>query len=343
MLWFKYKWLMIFSHGLCVKIIRGGQAIKALSVDIKKRFNDPMNGKNVGVILNRIELIIINIEGIIFSASALLYREEKSLLQFTKKVDLAVQHLVKRCGKDKKRFNKDSNRLQEKMEEFNKHKKKLPKKLQGAVRHEKGVVSQDLKAQEKAVLVLEQLVELIKSIEAKIYHTRLEAKAQERETFNFHKVKETIIIRSNYRLGELIGREGGIEAGLLDKRAHAFMERAHGKFKNLSKGGEYAEHLLADMNSEIHQLVGDSKMEAKDASDAIHFSILVMQRVKEYMGHIRHVIISDNLLKRYLGELNRIAESFEELKGEIFTQVKRLDNEFGIKNIPKKGLRALKS
>ncbi len=342
MLWFKYKWLLIFSHGLCVKIIRGGQSIKTLSNEIEGFLGETTTIAKGKMILSRIIKIIDTLEAVVFSASALLYREEKDLINFSKKVEDSIQGLLDKCEKDKKRYQKSLKMLKSKMAEFREHSKKLSKKLEKRVEREKEDVEVDKRLKENASSLFEQIILLIKTIERKIYTSRLEAKAQERGTFNMYKVQETIIIRSNFRLGELIGRRGGIEVGALGKKIDELIEIAEKKLKRLKEGGTYAESTLDEENAEIHELVKDSIMEARDLCEVIHFVILASQRVKGWLRIINNRMTENTQLKLLRKEFTEAFAKFEELKKDIFTQVKRLDNEFGIKDIPTGLLKDLK-
>lgn len=334
MLWFKYKWLLIFSHGLCVKIIRGGQAIKTLSNEIEGFLSGTTTIAKGKMILSRITELINTLESVVFSASALLYREEKDLIEFSEKVEDAMQGLLKRYEKDKRSYIKSSRMLKSKMAEFKEHSKKLPKKLEREVDEGKQAVERNKALKEKASSLFEQIILLITGIEKRIYASRLEAKAQKRETFNMYKVQETIIIRSNFRLGELIGRRGGIEAGALEKKIDELIETAEEKLKRLRKGGRYAESALDEEGAEIHELVKYSKMEAKDVCEVIHFVILASQRVKGWLRIMNSRIAENSQLSLLRREWGKAGEKFEELKSSIFQQMKRLDNEFGIKDIP---------
>lgn len=334
MLWFKYKWLLIFSHGLCVKIIRAGQSIKILNNEIKGLLGRTMNMARGRMVLNRIMQLITTLESVIFSASALLYREEKDLIEFSEKVEDVVKKLLKKCKHDKRRYQADEKILRLKMEELKKHKRHLPRKLEKKVRKEKEGVDRNEVLKAKALSLLEQMIDTIKNIESRIYASRLEAKAQKRGTLNIYRVQETVIIRSNFRLGELIGRKGGIEAGALDKRIDDTIEIAKRQLKRF-KYGEIEE-------SEIKKLGEYARMEAKDLNDVIHFAILASQRVKGWLRVMNTRIAENPQLSSLRGEWIKAGKRFEELKGDIFTQVKRLDNELGISDIPINLLNELK-
>ena len=111
MLWFKYRWVMTFTHGLCVKIVRGGEAIKQLSSDIDKVYSDNMSATQCKTVLRKTAKLIGVLDSVAFSASALLYREEKDLIKFARKARGTFDHLVKQLGRDKKRYGKDESRL----------------------------------------------------------------------------------------------------------------------------------------------------------------------------------------------------------------------------------------
>ncbi|MBW2975020.1 hypothetical protein KY366_04855 [Candidatus Woesearchaeota archaeon] len=343
MLWFKYKWQLIFSHGLCVKILRGGESVKNLTGEIKGYLNAEMDETRARIVLDKIMQMIETLEGIVFSSSTLLYREEKDLIGFSNNVKASVKKMLHRCGQDKKRYNYHAKKLKLKMKELEKHKKHLPKELENKVKGEKDAVGRDERLKAKAVSILEELVNLVRDIEGKIYNSRLEAKAQKRDILNMNKVRETINIRSNFRLGELISRKGGIEAGALKKRIDGLMSSAKKKIKRLNEGGKYAESALYEEGSEIHKMVEYCRMEAKDVCEAISFVILVSGRVKNWLAAMRKKIIDDPKLRKASGEFKKALKRFGDLKEGIFVQVKRLDNEYGMKDVPLNLLNELKN
>jgi len=111
MLWFKFRWILTFSHGLCVKIIRGGNEVKELTQEVDRLFKRPMRPLVVKGILGRLFKMVDIMDDIIFSASALLYREEKDLIEFSDRAQIAAERLIERLGREKGKYKKDIRKL----------------------------------------------------------------------------------------------------------------------------------------------------------------------------------------------------------------------------------------
>ena len=82
MLWFRYRWIPVFSRGLCIKIVRGGDEVKRLSSEIDALFRSPLSipaGRNI---IGKIMKLVNVLDYMVFSVGALLFREEKDLIKF---------------------------------------------------------------------------------------------------------------------------------------------------------------------------------------------------------------------------------------------------------------------
>lgn len=317
MLWFRYRWILTFSHGLCVKIIRGSDAVKLLSEEVDFLFSRPMNlvvGKGIS---KRLLRLIDILDDAIFSASVLLYREEKDLIKFSERVEDSAQRLINKVKKERGVYERDLRKLEGMMEELKKKKQKLPKKLQRNVQMEKGIVIEDEERKKEVISLLHEVTSFIEEMDGKIHDIHLGAKAQRRGTFNIYKLKENIIIRSNFRLGELTGRKG-VEAGALikkiRKKLHHF-SRIVGRSRKLD-------------HSQVSELLKYCRMEADDLKRVFLFVIQLSERVGERLNRLGVIISKDSKLKLLIEEYSIARKRLNILRKDIETQYKRLDNEF---------------
>lgn len=306
MLWFRYRWVLTFSRGLCIKIIRAGDSVKRLSNEIDYMFKRPQNIYVVRGILQRIVKLIDILDDLIFSASALLYREEKDLIRFSKRVESTAARLIGRLKGEKGKLNKDLLKLKGK-------KKELSRKLK--VR--KQTIEKDEKKKKEIVGLLHEVTSFIEEMDHKIHNMHLEAKSQASKTFNIHKLRENVIIRSNFRLGELTGRKG-IEAGILVKRIRKKLKYFGSKIK---KGKNLNE-------KDVRDLLKYCRMETDDLKRVFMFSIQLAERVSERLQRVGKIISTEPKLRSLVTSQFIAKKRLNILRRDIVTQHRRLDNEF---------------
>ena len=317
MLWFRYRWILTSSHGLCVKIIRGSEAVKILILEVDSLFARPINLVVLKAILNRILRLINILDDIIFSASALLYREEKGLIKFSKRVEEAVKRLVVRLMRDKARYERDAMKLERIMKELKEKKQRLPRGFEANVQKEKRNVTEEEERKNEVVALLNNITSFIEELDGKIHDTNLEAKAQKRKTFNTYMLKENIIIRSNYRLGK-VTKKRGIEASALIKRIRNKLEyfsKIVGKNRKL------------DIN-QVSELLKYCRIEAQDLENIFLFIIQLSERIESRLYRVRGMILKDVKLRPLSGEYNQTKGRLDILRKDIEKQQRRLDNEF---------------
>ncbi|MBW2989974.1 hypothetical protein KY358_06695 [Candidatus Woesearchaeota archaeon] len=317
MLWFKYRWVITFSHGLCVKIVRGGDHIKELEDRFRGLSGMPSSAKVISARLDVLLKFIGVLEDIIFSASALIYREEKSLIEFTERVDSAAERLVKRLKGEKKNYAKDAKKLEGMVKKLKEKRKNLPRRMEKKLKKEKEIMEDEEKKRRDYAYMLQEVTSLIEELDYKIIRDmELEAKAQKRRTWNTYRIKENIIIRSNFRLGELAGRKG-VESDVLMKKTRKKLDH----FSRIVKRNKQLEV------SQVKNLLKYCKVEAEDLEKVFQFAIQVSERVEERLKKIR-MMIRTYRLAGLTKEYFTVQKRLNILRSDIKTQCMRLDNEF---------------
>ena len=179
------------------------------------------------------------------------------------------------------------------------------------------MVFRDEQKRKEYAELLHELTSFIERLDFRIHDMHLESKAQRRRTFNTYRIKENIIIRSNFRLGELTGRRG-IEAGALVKGIRRKLHR----FSRAVKGGK-----RLDIN-QVKMLLKYCRMEAKDLENVFLFVIHISERVEQSLNRIKAVIASDAKLRGLTADYFIVRKRLDILRKDIQTQHRRLDNQF---------------
>lgn len=317
-MWFRYRWILTFSHGLCVKIIRGADQIKLLSNEIDFLFSRPMNWAVGKRILIRLVKLINILDDVIFSASTLLYREEKDLIDFSERTEKAAERLLGRLKREKGKYRGDAKKLESQLKQLKDKKSRVRVGLKRKVGTEKTILDEDEARKKEYAALLHELTSIIEEVDYKVHHMYLGSKAQLRGTLNAHTIREHVIIRSNLRLGELIGRKG-IESGGLIKiirnKLHHF-SRIVGKKKRLDIG-------------QVKSLLKYCRMEANDLERVFLFVIQVSERVEENLGKVGMMISKEPRLKlRLIKDYNETKERLGTLRKDIKQQHGRLNREY---------------
>ena len=317
MLWFRYKWELTRSRGLCVKIIRGGADIQSTELELRQLWNMPMSAGVGRAIINNLSDMIKGIEGMIFSADALLYREEKDLIRFCRRVESATERLTARLLRAKRRYMRDAQRLSNRLRESQMKKRKLPISLGKIVQQEQQSIAKDEQRKKELLGLLSKLTSFIRVLDKKIDDTYLDAKAQNRSTLNLYLIKEEVTIRSNIRLGKL-SRRKAIKAGSSIKEIRKRLRR----FGAIVSAGERLDPRRVD------NLLEYCRMEASDLNTIFLFVIQVSRRIGGRLNSIGKIIFSNPRLKPLNEEYAKARERLNQLRRDIDTQQKRLHNEF---------------
>jgi ribosomal protein S15P/S13E len=327
MLWFRYRWVMTFSHGLCVKIVRGGEAIKQLSNEIDRFYSDSMSATQCKMVLRKTSKLIDVLDSVAFSASALLYREEKDLIKFARKARGTFDHLVKQLGRDKKRYGKDESRLKRELAKLKDKERKADKKTGARVKAEGETIGAEEEAKKDLANLMQRIANLTHHVDAKVHDVYLGSKTQMRETLNFRKVKENISIRSNYRFGVKI-RQEAIEASSLVEGIDNWIgwaEKKLGSFKDIPEIKE----------GNIETLEKYCNLEVKDLKEIIDFVLSVNARIEERLKKIKEMSSRDAKLAPARAEFRTAMKKLKHLKEEIYYQHGRQDRDVKKGDIPK--------
>jgi len=323
MLWWRY-WRWELSRSFCVKIIRLGNQIKRLSLEIRSLFKRSMNlvvGKGI---LDRIVVLIEDMDEVIFSAGALLFREEKKLISFLEKVSREVEKLKSELRKKKGKYAKEVKELERISRELKVKKSKLSKSRKRKLEKKNIVVLEDEKIKDSLTALLNKLKNFLIGMEAKLHNLHLEAKAQRRKTLNVYRIRENFPMRSGYRLGELVGRRG-IEVGSLLKSIQSkvkHFKRIVRKRKEINK-------------SQVEELIKHCSLEADDLRNIFMWILQESEKVEEQLRRLGRIILSEPGLRPLTGRYNRANSRLNLLRSDIQTQYRRLDNEFKKKRIVK--------
>ena len=146
---------------------------------------------------------------------------------------------------------------------------------------------------------------------------------------NRYLLKEQVIIRSNYRLGKLTKRRA-IELG-------AVIKNSREKLKKFQKIVGKKERLNAHDTTKVLECL---KVEAEDLETIFVFAVQISERVEKRLKELGLKIQEEsNLYKEgrlerkdlklqsLIGEFNETKEKLKDLRGDILTQYRRLDNE----------------
>jgi len=307
---------------LCVKILRGGEAIKALDVGmigpLKKLREGTISVLECRRLLRMIRYLIDVLDGIIFSASALLYREEKALEGFMDNVEKTTDRLIKRLGRDKKKYGGCVRALR-KMKNGVKSRKKYLRLGEKAEKAKKTVSLEEIRKKE-VVSLLHRLTAVLENIDVRVNKIYKAGKAQRRETLNVYTARESITLRSNYRFGELTGRDA-IEVSGLSKNIKALIGGLEKKLRKITD-------TKGKLNrQETEKLVKECRIEAKDLEEIIAFVIDIKKRVKKWLEEVRKKILGDSKFWSLRSELREAQRRFNVLTEDIETQHRRLRNE----------------
>ncbi len=326
MFWFRYRWVLIFSHGLCVKIIRASARVQELSNQVDSLSSTkPMNWA-IGI-LNRISELTNILDDIVFSVSALLYREERDLIKFSKRIKRGAEKLIERLKKERRKYQKDIYQMR-KLKILINQNEQLKKAAEKADR-EKEKIAEDEQRRTELVGLFHKVTNFIQHLDDDIHKVHLESKAQERGVLNKYLLKEQVIIRSNYRLGKLTRRRA-IELG-------AVIKNSREKLKKFQKIVGKKKRLNAH---EITKVLECLKVEAEDLESIFVFAVQISERVEKRLKELGLKIQEESKLYKegrlerkdlklqsLIGEFNETEKKLKDLRGDILTQYKRLDNE----------------
>jgi hypothetical protein len=315
MLWFKYRWILTFSHGLCVKILRGGARIRVISEHIRPM--SPTNAKNSQEILGGLMQWINILDDIIFSVSALMYRLEKDLIEFNERAEDAAKRMIERLKREGKRYNKDIKKLERLKGELERKRRQLPR-LQKNIEHEQAEMEKDKKKKNDYLTLLHELTNFIEDLDHEIHYMHLEAKAQRRGTLNTIRLREHVIMRSDYWLSELIGRKGGIESDALLKVIH----------ENLKQFDRIVKKEKRININQVKELLKHCRLEEKDLRKVFLYILQEAERVSEKLKQVETAIGKDGKLKPIVKQYFDVKKRLNVLRSDIQKQNRRLDNEF---------------
>lgn len=328
MLWFRYRWVLTFSHGLCVKIIRGSAKINQLDRVLNSLDDDNITKTKGRQILAISEAKIGILDDVLFSSAALLYREESKLIGFGKWVNKAAGKLIRKLEKEKGKYGANLEKLKKARANVNKKRRNNTKRLERKTAKDKTKVEEDEKAKEEILAALHELTGFIEELDYDVHDLHLDAKAINREALNVYKIKENVIIRSNFRISELMGREG-IELGALENRIPDKLKALKEHFKD----GECDE-------KGMKALLKECRMEAEDLEHVFDFVRDLTTRTAGKVSSFKKRIgtkLQDPELKsvKVRKELESLDEGCDEVKKKIGnfrkriqSQYRKLDNEF---------------
>ena len=261
--------------------------------------------------------MIKSIDGMIFSADALLYREEKDLIRFCRRVESAIERLTARLSRAKGRYMRDAQRLSNRLRELQGKKGKLPTALGKIAQQEQQSIGRDEQRKKELLGLLRKLTAFVKVLDNKIEDTYLDAKAQNRSTLNLSLIREEVAIRGNVRLGKLTRRKA-IKTGSSIKEIRKRLRH----FGAIVSAGERLDPRRVD------NLLTYCRMEASDLNTIFLFVIQVSRRVGGRLNSIGKIIFSNPSLKPLNEEYAKVRERLNQLRRDIDTQQKRLHNEF---------------
>jgi len=321
---FRYRLRFRFSRSFCVRMIQLGDKIKVLSLELRYLFGRPTNLSVERATLHRILKLIEVLDEIVFSAGALLYREEKKLIGFLDKIVDSVDELTGELRKKRGKYSREVKELERMSKQLKEKKGKLSKSKQRKLKKENVILLEDEKIKDELTSLLNKVRSFLLSMDVKIHDMHKEAKAQRRKTLNLYIVRERIPMRSGFRLGELIGRKA-IEVGSLLKRIKSklkYFKKIIGKKNELNR-------------EDCELLVKYCSMEAYDLKSIFLWVIQESEKAEGMLGSIGQNIFKDLKLRPLIKEYNRAKARLEILRKDIQTQYRRLDNEFKKHDIAK--------
>ena len=308
---FRYKWNPKFSEIFCNNIVRGAVGIRKLEEELPS-VSEEMTEKEGSLYLNHIGLMLDFLDLVVFSASSLLYREERTLMAFGKKVQGACAWLLKRVEKDKRNLSKDGAKLEKLLAKVKARKAKV-KRLGRAVKKDEALLGKDSKRYDAYLATLAETVEHIEKVAEKIHGLDNVGKAQKRDVLSPAYIKERMSVRTNYGLVTLIRREA-IE---VDQAVKGIARKAKALRKILSKKGK----LDGEDENQLFKLV---EIEAKDIELIFEHSLTVKGRLHSHLSRFAQKALTLGLGARY----QKVRKHYHELTDEIRTQQKRMSNEF---------------
>ena len=308
---FRYKWNPKFSEIFCNNIVRGAVGIRRLEEELPT-VSEEMTQKEGGVYLTHIDLMLDFLDLIIFSTSSLLYREEKTLMTFGKKVQGACAWLLKRVDKDKRNLSKDGAKLEKLMRQAKARKAKV-KRLGRTVKKDEEVLGKDTKRYGAYLDTLAETVEHIEKVAEKIHGLDTIGKAQKRDVLSPAYIKERMSVRTNYGLVTLIRREA-IE---VDQAVKGIARKVKALRKILRKKGK----LDGEDEKQLFKLV---EIEAKDIELIFEHALTVKGRLHSHLSRFSRGALALGLGARH----QKVRKHYHELTDEIRTQQKRMSNEF---------------
>ncbi|MBU0627880.1 MAG: hypothetical protein KKC75_01715 [Nanoarchaeota archaeon] len=317
MLWFRYRWRLTFSHGLCIRLVRGGEAIKALSENLDRLDGMPISHSVGKAILSKLMELLNILDDVVFSASALLYREEKGLIKFSGNVEATAQRLIARLKRDNLGYARDARKLESMLARLKEKKTPEPIKFKVKVEEDKARIASEEARKKEVVLLLHDITGFIEDMDHKIEDIHLGAKAQKRGVLNSYMLRENIIIRSNFRLGRKTKAQG-IESWQLLK----------GINKKLSYFGRIVKRGKKLDESDVKDLLRYCRMESNDLSNVFTFVFQLINRAKGMLITVGEKIEKNPLLRGLNGDYGAVKERLIKLREEIEVQQKRLHNEF---------------
>ena len=256
-----------------------------------------------------------------------MYREEKDLIKFSDRVKRGAERLIDKLRKEKRGYGEDVYKLK-KLRLLKERNEQLEKVAEKANREEETIAEEEQRRTE-LVGLFHKVTNFIQHLDDDIHKIHLESKAQDRGVLNRYLLKEQVIIRSNYRLGKLTRRRA-IELDMVIKNSREKLKRFQkivGKKKRLNA-------------YEITDVLKCLKVEAEDLETIFIFAVQISERVEKRLKELGLRIREESKLyeggrlekkdirlQPLIEEYKTIEKKLIELRGDIETQYKRLDNE----------------
>ena len=317
MLWFRYRWIPVFSRGLCIKIVRGGDEVKRLSSEIDALFRSPLSipaGRNI---IGKIMKLVNVLDYMVFSVGALLFREEKDLIKFSKRVEDAAEIWIDRVRRENAGYKKHADKVEKMVRELKAKKQNIPFRLEKGLQQEKAAVVEDDKRKKEVLALLQKIISFIKDADSKIYDIRLEAKAQKRGVANIYTLEEGITVRSMFRLGR-VTKGRGIEVSSLIKKLRQ-------KLKHFSRIVGTKKEINS---SEVEQLLKYCKIELNDLRGLFLFVMQTTRKAEAKLNILGRAALNNPKMALLNNDIYAARRRIGVLRGDIEKQYIRLSNEF---------------
>lgn len=317
MMWFRYRWVPVFTRGLCVRIVRGGDDIKELSSEINELFKQPLSIAIGNGITSKLTEIVDTLDDMVFAVGALLFRQEKDLIRFCRRVEDAAEMLTAKAREKKEEYKNYAENIENTIKKLKEKKQPIPFELGKELEGRKAALAEDDKRKKEAIALLQKLIGFIKEADSKITDMRLEAKAQKRGIANIYTLEENAAFRSIFRLGKVTKGRG---------------IRISSAIKGIRNKIDYFSSIVGTKHEigskEIEQLIEYCRMELNDLRHLFLFVMQTARKAEIRLNLVERVVLANPKMAQLKENVDSAKGRLGTLRGDIETQYKRLSNEF---------------